>query len=230
MAINSEEIKQTFRKQMELVQQHRIEDQLQQRMIDRSSAKQKHRAHQDELWKSLAVKSDEMYKSSLKGYETWITIMGEILSFCLLVNETLSGETAAFYEQIGHNALDYALDKLQYRTVKLPDLQHCVTFTDTDKLDVSSISQLLRSDHLEFTAEQKKILDKSMQIGIISWLDTLGYVQKQNEPTAFVSKTNATLTLTKARFEELRDDPQDGLDVFLSGQFGMNVTKSPTMC
>ena len=229
MGINTEDIKASLKEQMQLAYENRRLEQIQQRMIDRAPIKQKFRADQNELWKNLIAKSDEMFMSSLKGYETWITVMGEILSFCHLLRETISGEVGEFYLQILNVAVEHVIDGVQRLSIKLPDLQHSVSFTDDNKLDVASISQILRSDKLEFTAEQKAILDKSMNKGILSWLDQLGYKQKEDEPGVIVKKDDENARLIQSEFKVLRDDPRQGLDVFLSGEFGLKVTHSPRM-
>ena len=109
----------------------------------------------------------------------------------------------------------------------LPDLLHYVEFTDTDTLNIASIGKnMRRSDGKDFTPALEQEFARTMELGMTLWLDHNGYEPDQNKPNGFVLKTDHAVTLTNDKFEELRDDPDYGLDTFLSGQYDMNIEKA----
>jgi hypothetical protein len=93
----------------------------------------------------------------------------------------------------------------------------------------------LRSDHRAFTAQQKKLLQESLQAGVGAWLEQRGYTpvpNPSNDPTLIGAyQDQATQArLTKAVFETMRDEVGTrGLNAFLSRQFDMNVSTAPRM-
>lgn len=238
MATKEELLKQSLLAQANEAFQSRQQDELQQRMIKRSGPQKAHREKSEKLWQQFEDATKNLIHSSLKGYDTWLTAMGDILAYSITLGETLSHDIQGIYNQIGTTVLDFAVDtikQLEKKPVTLPDLQQCVTFDDNGCLDASSINTVLRSDHREFTAQQKKLLQEGLEAGVGAWLAQRGYIPVPNPnkaPALIGAYQNPTTQarLTKAEFEAMRDEVgAHGLNAFLTGKFGMNVSTAPRM-
>ena len=189
-----------------------------------------------------------------KGYDSFLSGMLAIVGHCHLIAEANPlGRLIGSVAGAGASAMEWALKKanlmdqdteislgaakdailtsLEKKTppkqVKLPDLEHFVEFTDQDKLNIASMGKnMRRSDGEEITADQEAEFQKVMEKGVTLWLDKCGYLPVAGKNDEFVSKTDGS-HLTQAQFEALRDDPDHGLNVFLSGAFDMDMEQAP---
>ena len=114
------------------------------------------------------------------------------------------------------------------RPATLPDMYHFVEFTDNDKLNIASLSNnMCRSDGEKFTPEEESVMKKCLKRGVEAWLENRGYELQAGSQDVFVPTAAhlaahggvAGTPLTKAEFEALRDDPNYGLEQYLSGKF-----------
>ena len=196
----------------------------------------------DVLWADLDKMAASTVEGGQKGYDTWLSSIGSILELCHKLRAALHADNPIksvanmIYDKaapIAGTLTDMAVSKVTDKfcaapKVTLPSLHQYVDFTDDGKLDVSSLAKnLVRSDGKPFTQPQKDILNNGFQKGIEMWLELNGY-KKDPAPgkkNCFVNEIDET-ALTKAKFEEMRDDPATGLNKFLSGEFDMNFVQA----
>lgn len=194
------------------------------------------------------LESAEHMKNDSKGYDSFLSGMLSITAHCRLIADAnplgslikgVAGLPASalewgiekIWEQDVEVSLGSIKDSLGTRAdalpeVKLPNLLHYVEFTDNDELNIATIGKnMRRSDGKPFTAVQEQAFADTMNRGMELWLEANGYkrsIANQAKPNGFVSTTDGK-ALTKAGFEALRDDPQKGLNQFLSGTYGMDI-------
>ena len=194
-------------------------------------------------WESL-LKLTAHAKEPQQGYDNWLASVSSILAMCQQLQKALSldnpintvlntvyNKAAPYAGAIGNMIADGLTPDPK---VTLPGLQHFVEFTADGKLKLDSLTDnLRRTDGKPFTQEQAYILENSFPAGIRLWLDQNDYEVDPTRPNAAdPSKPNAyrhkdsLAPLTKAKFDEIRNDPQLGLNKFLSGTFEMKVDQA----
>lgn len=265
---DEERLKELFLEQKRELEKAKAEEALKANLEKRTQVRrgqsEKARQKEDQLWKELSDAADKLVKEGQNGYDTFVSAMSSLVSFCHLIvgktNPLLSLGGAAF-EMIktakflphpktgkwetsiedmvaaatgsGDISLARAMDEMAARmgregpkALELPDLQHNIGFNDRNEL-VLNLDTLKRSDGLELTDEQKIILTRALNAATTTWLDTLGYKPERPGALTFVSKATPTTPLTKAQFDALSADPNNGLDKYLTGRFGMSVERTP---
>jgi hypothetical protein len=276
---DEERLKESFLEQKRQLEKAKAKEALDADLRKRAQVRRGHsekaRQKEDQLWKELSDAADKLVKEGQNGYDTFVSAMSSLVSFCHLTvakaNPLLSLSGAAFemiktakflphpktgkfeasvedlveaYTGVGgdvslarvRDEISARLGKKTPEPLKLPDLQHNIGFSDQNKLEVN-IDNIKRSDGLPLTApdptkpkdktpDQKGILQKALIAATTIWLDTLGYKPTRPGALTFVSKADNS-PLTKAQFDALSADPNNGLDKYLTGRFGMSVERAP---
>ncbi len=204
------------------------------RAYQRAAKSEKKHAIAREEWDTFDKHIKERIATGQQGYDTWVAAMSSIVILCRIFINALDasdplgsifGWGAGKASDIYHSLADGANVTEEEIKKNLPDLQHYVEFTDDDKLNIASLSKnMRRSDGRDFPPEVKEVFQVGMQTGMELWLGQHGYHLQANTRDVFVDEHGTQLT--KALFEELRNEPHYGLDEFLSGRFDMNFQRA----
>ena len=238
MPDKDDQIKKAIEEQVEddlLKKQTRLKDEAQQdRTLHRAAKSETKHAKSKAEWDTFSEHVKERIKSGQQGYDTWVAAMSSIVILCkLFVNAadasnplgSLLSWGAGKTSDIYHRIADGAKVTDQEVRESLPDLLHYVQFTDDDKLNIASLStNMRRTDGRDFPPQVKEVFEYSMKEGMKIWLGNNGYQLRAG--TGDVFEDSHGTQLTKDAFEALRDDPDAGLDEFLTGRFDMNFQRS----
>lgn len=191
----------------------------------------------EKLWGELEKKSKETVESALKGYETWTSSIYAMLELCYKLREALSADNPL--KSVVNAIIDKILpivstlkntvvDKFSPDPkVTLPTLEQHVKFTEEDTLEIGSLPT--RSDGKPFTAEQQAVLnnvDTGIKMGLNTWLGSNGYIVNPAKENGYINEITDE-PLTKETFEALRDDPDRGLNKYLSGKYQVTFGTAP---
>ena len=199
------------------------------RVSKRNARHEKWEAEGDEKWKKFEDHYITTMERGQQGYDTWISAMFSIITGCYLMVQAGDAYNPAIrlLERAVNPVVDFLgtqfFDIPELRPIELPDLMYRVGFTDDNKLDIPSLTKnILRSDGVKFREDELQILQESMCEGLKAWLKTHGYEPKPGTDNEF-EDPQAHTQLTKQKFEELRQDPNNGLDQFFTSRFNMIV-------
>lgn len=121
------------------------------------------------------------------------------------------------------DAYDPLMEKIKSKftgnsEVDLPVLEHSVEFSEKNELN---IKPLIRSDNVDLAPGNK--LDQLFEKGVVAWLDKIGYTRKPGTKNEFIDKIDGT-DLTKDLFENKKEDPNQGLNAFLTDRFNLSFS------
>lgn len=189
------------------------------------------------LWDEAMMKADEALKAEQMSYQDWRAAMTNLLSMFSSLSEALIQTRKENIDATISNTLSTLVILPIYDQIKdalskspefaLPALEYLVEYNDANEL---VIHPLERSDQgtleKELDANFKKTFNDTFQKGVALWLNDLGFT-----PTADGKqfKDNADNVLDKATFETLKNDPQKGLNAFLSDRFELDFQERPSM-
>lgn len=183
-----------------------------------------------DLWEEVNKKAKLATNlDNVMSYNDWRSAMMALLAMYFTLCKALSQSRSEVFAEIGHGALDKIVQgytKLrQYGPkpdVVLPALSHSVSFNDKNEIQF---------DKLELETSDGSLLDGSLdsffQKGIVAWLDKCGYEPSKENPNKFLSKEDGS-ELTKAEFDELKNDEGKGLAAYLSDRFDLQITQRPS--
>jgi len=204
---------------------------------ERKGVHEQESATADKAWEDLANHANDLIAKGQQGYDSWVAAMSQIvvmskkLAEALNKSDILGTILTKIYETIaipiGHGLVDIH-DYFRPETPvtdPLPTYQLPLEFTDEDTLDLEGFHKnVKRSDGKPVSTTQLELLDA----GIVAWLHENHFQPLPNNKNVFVSTTDPTQQLTREGFNEIRDDPANGLNRFMSGQFQMSFdTPSP---
>lgn len=165
------------------------------------------------FWQSAMRKAEEAIGADVMSYNDWRAAMMSVVTMSYALSKAIhhSIKTEAFFPlRSGLIKLkNVVLDRLTGDPeVDLPVLQHFVQLTDEGKLKI----ELTRSDN----RNEKGVLDELFEKGIVMWLKDLGYLpnREDGKEGTFIDANN--VPLNKAKFEQLKNDPDHGLNHFLT--------------
>lgn len=201
----------------------------------RQASHEKATVYANEQWAKVEENAQNLLKDRQYGYDQFHTAMSQLCIYCLDLARALHasnpvgslliqvGEQVAL--PIGYRIKDSITDRLSKSSNDpLPVvIQNSVTFRhneqrNCDELDVSAIQRnLVRSDGKPISQEQMLMFLG----GVTAWLNIRGYHAdtRENHQYQYLDAQNNPLTVET--FNQLRDDPEHGLQKFLSGHFDM---------
>lgn len=168
------------------------------------------------LWENAVQKAEEVLNADLNSY---MDARAAIMSLLKMYSELVKANFQTMRElraAVGNKVMDWIFlplkDTISSKLtgnpeIDLPMLQHQVSFTDDNKL---KIEPLTRSDK----GTEKGRIDEIFEGMIHMWLKDNDYTPDPQDPAKFVNSNGATLD--KATFDRLKDDPDHGLDHFLT--------------
>lgn len=168
------------------------------------------------LWENAVQKAEEVLNADLNSY---MDARAAIMSLLKMYSELVKANFQTMRElraAVGNKVMDWIFlplkDTISSKLtgnpeIDLPMLQHQVSFTDDNKL---KIEPLTRSDK----GTEKGRIDEIFEGMIHMWLKDNDYTPDPQDPVKFVNSNGATLD--KATFDRLKDDPDHGLDHFLT--------------
>ncbi|CEG57020.1 hypothetical protein [Legionella fallonii] len=109
--------------------------------------------------------------------------------------------------------------------ISLPSLEHNVTFTDDNKLKIAPLMRSDLVDNKDLLTKERQQLEDAFEKGVVKWLKDNGYKPHPTEEKQFVHETTGKL-LDKAAFVALKNDPDNGLQNFLSETTDLSFTPS----
>ena len=205
----------------------------------------------DEAWKKLRESAARLQEPQMgydTGTAAWMAIVAHLQLLVAadpagtLVRKLLSAGETGIYKCTGFHVsknLSNVLDRLLHNTTVPPvdisgiKLQHFAEYNKagtsggTDTLNSGSLTKnLLSSDNKDFSQEELALFEGVLHQAMVEWLNTQHYIPAPGTPqnalaTTFVLDSDPNQTLTKERFEQLRDDKSIGLDSFFSERFDL---------
>lgn len=180
---------------------------------------------------------DKIIEEGQRGYDSWNSALASIVTLqikFIKAGGLFGGDLGDVITPLAENLLYYVGYPLKDAIVDrfgkppadtpVPSLKGTIEFTADHKLDVEQIADSLRSSDGGELSEDHQI---NFIAGVVAWLNAVGYEPQKDaqgkRTDKFVSKNDPHELLTKDKFEELRDDTDDGLMHFLSGRFDMSV-------
>ncbi len=109
--------------------------------------------------------------------------------------------------------------------ITLPSLEHNVTFTNDNKLKIAPLIRSDLVDNKDVLAKERQDLEAAFEKGVVKWLKDNGYKPHPTEEKQFVHETTGKL-LDKAAFDDLKNDPVNGLQNFLTETTDLSFTPS----
>jgi len=195
-----------------------------------------------ELWQKVDEKANELINDGQRGYDNWNSSMSQI--YVLLKKSVAAMSASDPLGSVAHFVYEWGVigggrllaDHLGYSIrdwyngvpdSKLPEVHVALELDDEDKLDLNhaALEKIIsRSDGQPVT----RLQTEEFAAGITAWLAMNGYVPAPNYNGSFIHRDDET-PLVKDTFNELRDDQRDGLGVWLSGQYVMEIKHTPSM-
>jgi hypothetical protein len=172
------------------------------------------RGAEETLWEDAVNRAKNAIGRDVMAYNDWRAAMMEMMSMFGALNKAINHSlTVGFYFPLKVAIVDKVLlplkDDIQAALagnpeIDLPKLQHYVSLNDDGTLNI----QLPHSDNDARKEELKELFEG----GIVEWLKTNGYKPDTDNPKKFVDSSNHALDPVK--FEELKNDPDFGIDHF----------------
>ena len=217
-----------FKKELQDTQaEQQVQERQHVRELKRKARHEKWDAEGAEKWEKFVRNTTEMIETGQRGYDTWISAMMAIATNCALLAQGLSAYKYSnrAIEFVVNPVLDFVRDDEPFfKPIEIPDLVYRVAFTDDNKLDIPSLTKnIIRSDGLKCNPEELKVLQYSMHEGVKEWLKDLGYKVKNGTTIGDEFEDANQVQLTKVQFEALLNDPNKGLDQFLTSRLNMNM-------
>ncbi|MDR3502547.1 MAG: hypothetical protein P4L79_08185 [Legionella sp.] len=156
-------------------------------------------------------------QSSIHDWKSsMMALISVLAAFVAAVNQEVNEKTAPYLVPLKHalkngviDMKDTLLDKLRGDPrVDLPTLVHDVKIGDDNKLAVN-----LRADEQQLNEQEK--LPQGLRTLVALWLNERGYEIDPNNEEGFRSKEGHE-PLTAEVFNELKNDPDNGLNEFLN--------------
>lgn len=187
--------------------------------LEKSTYQQDKKGGKTTDWQAAINKALSVINQDQAAYNDWRNAMSSLLNMFSLLNKAMVGSIDKHATQ---PLTEFLVDQVALGLIKdsfikppaeitLPSLAHNVQFSDDNKLN---IAPLVRSDHPHF-AESEQIR-AAFKEGIVCWLKDNGYTQDPDDEMKFVNSRG--VPLDKAAFYELKADPVNGLDAFLSDE------------
>jgi len=228
-------------KMVELKRAQVLEDAIQQSVPANQRRRQNDKAQRSaeaaQLYEDLIKAGNEVVSSGQKGYDNYTSCMGAVLELCHKMAAALRANniiTATIHkvvdaimptvETLGIKLKHGTWEKLFTSKVTLPSLQHNVECSPEGKITVKPVTDNLP---IELPDDKKEIINTAFEQGIEAWLKELGYEPVSGQEGKYKEIGSDTL-LTQAKFTALKNDPDTGLDSFLSGRFKMTVEAAPS--
>ncbi len=198
------------------------------------------------LWDKLVRDADRAIHSEQNSYNDWRSAMMSLWSLYSTLFDALSNSLAVIASPYTTQAKqllrdqflvpfkDKLVDKLLGNPrVDLPALIHDVSLNDQNQLVIGDLERsdkaneglINRKETVELVEEKTANLNQGFKTLVALWLKEHDY-----EPGAdgtFVKTTGDRGVLTKAAFETLRDDPEDGLGKFLGVETELQYRPRP---
>ncbi len=182
-------------------------------------------------WEQVTSEANHAMKVDGKSYNTFQSVMFDLIEMYTHLNEAIFQDLKEIALHTGHLLLDgpagsnFGLmrvydaigDKIAGKPdVVLPKLQYLVEVTDEGKLTFGAL-QRYEGDTIG------KAVDDTFKQGVENWLTDMKYHQLDDK---WIHETGEELT--KAKFNELKNDPAKGLTAVLSGHFEVDLEERPS--
>jgi hypothetical protein len=223
----------------------------QQKRLRKADRRDRNETNAQESFEKLRKIVEENEHRGIQGYDTLVSAALQVSQMCFLIAKGLSSydvwddhPLAKMIKALipkdkreAFAARSYLKEKERIENstpaITLPDIKYSLAMSDDGELQMDSvIDRVVLSDGSVLTDNQKDIYSRAMKQITTGWLATQGYVPEAATGRAnhFVlpvghanNTTAAEIPLTPAEFQRLRDDPNHGLDQFLTAQMGLNL-------
>lgn len=178
------------------------------------------RGNKTTLWEKLDRAADSAINEGQHAYQDWRSSMMSLLELCSLLlkaasqsrKELFSPAKQILRESILYPLKDKCADALRGRPRgDLPELIHDLTMSDDHKLKIGNLKFGDDSDPTS-TADASQFNAAFSTLATL-WLKDQGYELAADD--TFVKADEHKTVLTKEKLEELKNDPENGLNAFL---------------
>jgi hypothetical protein len=203
----------------------------------------------ESYWVEVKRKADDLRDKEFAGYNDWAIGMMNIVHAAKILNKAMlhqpnllpfANERAEIWDKlkavvwigvdklqssakdtkVGQKIKDTFIGEAIFRkTVDLPKIEFTVNIKNNGQIESTAAidGKVLPSGD--------RIL-RHLDIGLGVWAGTHGYSIDQSDNNK-LKNSNTGEVMTPEKFEDLKNDPDKGLNAFLSGHFDMNLTYRP---
>jgi hypothetical protein len=202
----------------------------------------------ESYWVDVKKKANDLLEREFSGYNDWAIGMTNIVQAAKILNKAMlhepnllpfANERAEIWDKFKTVAWIAVVDKFQNwvkntaagqkikdtligkaifkKTVDLPKIEFSVNVKENGQIQSTAAmdGKVLSSGNE---------ISRHLDVGLELWAKSHGY---SIDPSDSRLKNDVGEVMTSEKFEELKNDPDKGLDAFLSGRFDMNLTYRP---
>lgn len=180
-------------------------------------------------WDEVEAGAKAALNPEQTAYQDWRAAMTGLLAmyghlFDAMV-QTRKETLDATIQSAAETAFYWAYDNIKASLttqpeLALPVLEHLVEYNEANQL---VIHPLERDDGVSLNGE----LDEMLKEGVVEWLRQVGCTPTDATQNQFQDENGHLLD--KAEFERLKEDPNTGLNAFLSDHFDLSFKSRPSM-